>query len=536
MSSIFMLIAILVPLLSGVLVPVIKFRDRRSRNIFIETAVIITSVIVMLLLIIPPADNFVFAGFTKSLTLSLRIDGMSQVFAGLVCFMWPLASLYAFEYMTKEDKEPIFFMFYTMTYGITLGIAFSEDIFTMYFFYELLTLVTVPLILHTLTREAVLACRSYLYYSLGGAAFAFIGLAFIISYSMDIDFRYGGVLSRTRVAGNENVLLLIYVLAFMGFGVKAAIFPVGGWLPKASVAPTPVTALLHAVAVVNAGAFANIRLTYYCFGTEFLKGTWARTVVMCVAIMTILYSSTRAVKETHIKRRLAWSTSSNLSYILFGVTIMTPLGLLGALSHFVIHAFMKICSFFCAGAIIHQTTQETQRGAGFSSGVAFVHELDGLAAKMPGVFFIFTISAMALMGVPGLAGFISKWNLATAAVEAGDACCYAGIGALLVSALLTAIYMASMIMRGYFPGKNPGLEKGGHSVNEGSDGESNTRVPQADSIKPVTDEGGIGVRECSDPNWMMMLPLGIFAFVIVILGLFSGPLVSFLRTVAEGRI
>jgi multicomponent Na+:H+ antiporter subunit D len=505
-----MFIAILVPLLSGFLVPVIRFGSRRSRNILIEATVIITSVIVCLLLVFSPEGNFVFAVFTKSLSLSLSIDGMSRVFAGLISFMWPLASLYAFEYMTKEENEPIFFMFYTMTYGITLGIAFSEDIFTMYFFYELLTLVTVPLILHTLTREAVLACRSYLYYSMGGAAFAFIGLAFIISYSADIDFRYGGVLSKARITGNENVLLLIYVLAFMGFGVKAAIFPVGGWLPKASVAPTPVTALLHAVAVVNAGAFANIRLTYYCFGTEFLKGTWARTVVMCVAIMTILYSSTRAVKETHIKRRLAWSTSSNLSYILFGVTIMTPLGLLGALSHFVIHAFMKICSFFCAGAIIHQTTQDNPRGGGFSPGVAFVHELDGLGAKMPGVFFIFTVSAMSLMGVPGLAGFISKWNLATAAVDAGGAGCYAGIAALLISALLTAIYMASMIMRAYFPGKDNGQDSGASSKG--------------------------GVRECKDPNWMMMLPLGIFAFVIVILGLFSGPLVSFLRTVAEGRI
>ena len=498
-----MLIAILVPLLGGVLVLVIRFGDRRSRNIFIEATVIITSVIVLLMLIAPPEGNFIFARFTKSLTLSLRIDGMSRIFAGLVAFMWPLASLYAFEYMTKEENESVFFMFYTMTYGVTLGIAFSEDIFTLYFFYELLTLVTVPLVLHTLTREAVLACRSYLYYSLGGAAFAFIGLAFIISYSTDIDFLYGGVVSPTRISGNENVLLLIYVMAFMGFGVKAAVFPVGAWLPRASVAPTPVTALLHAVAVVNAGAFANIRLTYYCFGTEFLRGTWAQTVVMCIAIVTILYSSTRAVKETHIKRRLAWSTGSNLSYILFGVTLMTPLGLLGALSHFVIHAFMKICSFFCAGAIIHQTTPEPSEGSGALPGVAFVHELDGMGAKMPGVFFIFTISAMSLMGVPGFAGFISKWNLATAAVEAQGVCGYAGIAALLISALLTAIYMATMIIRAYFPEK------------EGSHG---------------------CVRECQDPNWRMMLPLGIFAAVIVILGLFSEPLISFLRIVAEGRI
>ena len=480
-----------------------------------------------MLLFHAPTTDFVFARFTRSLTLSLKIDGMSRIFAGLVSFMWPLASLYAFEYMTKEENENIFFMFYTMTYGITLGIAFAEDIFTMYFFYELLTLVTVPLVMHTLTREAVLASRTYLYYSLGGAGFAFIGLVFIISYSFNINFRYGGVLSLSRVAGKENVLLLIYVLAFLGFGVKAAIFPLGGWLPKASVAPTPVTALLHAVAVVNAGAFAIIRLTYFSFGTEFLRGTWAQRVVMAFAIITILYASTRAVKETHIKRRLAYSTSSNLSYILFGVTLMTPLGLLGALSHFVIHAVMKICSFFCAGAIIHQTDRANDESRSDSfmrnfqansarppvGGIAYVHELNGLAKKLPGVFAIFTISALSLMGVPGFAGFISKWNLASAAVYAGGREGYIGIAVLLISALLTAIYMVTMVIRGYFPERPAQSLTGDH------------QDPEADL--PVN---------YRDPNWRMMLPLGIFAVLIILIGLFSEPLISLLGKVAEGII
>ena len=329
--------------------------------------------------------------------------------------------------MTKEKHEKVFFMFYTITYGVTLGIALADNILTMYFFYELLTLVTVPLVMHTLTREAILASRKYLYYSLGGAAFAFIGMIFVIIYGNTTEFVLGGVLDVGRIGDRTNVLLLIYVIAFMGFGVKAAVCPFNSWLPQAGVAPTPVTALLHAVAVVKAGAFAIIRLTFYSFGTDFLKGTWAQYTVMAVVMFTIVYGCSRAVKETHLKRRLAYSTISNLSYILFGVTIMTPLGMTGALTHMVFHAFMKICSFFCAGAIMYRTEKH------------YIHELDGLGRRMPWVFGIFTISSLALMGVPGLAGFISKWNLAYAAVESGNTLAYFGIGCLLVSALLTEI-------------------------------------------------------------------------------------------------
>jgi multicomponent Na+:H+ antiporter subunit D len=414
---------------------------------------------------------------------------MSMVFAGLVSTLWPLATLYAFEYMTKEEHEKIFFTFYTMTYGVTLGISLASNLLTMYFFYELLTLITVPLVMHTLTREAILASRKYLYYSLGGAAFAFIGLIFIITYGNTTDFVLGGVLDLEKIGGRTNVLLLIYVIAFMGFGVKAAVCPFNSWLPDAGVAPTPVTALLHAVAVVKSGAFAAIRLTYYSFGTEFLRGTWAQDLLMIIVMFTIVYGCSRAVKETHIKRRLAYSTISNLSYILFGVTIMTPLGMMGALTHLVFHAVMKISSFFCAGAIMHQT------------GKHYVHELDGMGYKMPCVFGVFTVSSLALMGVPGMAGFVSKWYLASAAVESGNGIAYAGIGCLLISALLTAIYMFTIVIRAFFPVK--GYDA---SVLEG--------------IK--------------DPNWKMLVPLLIFTGNMIMFGLWSGPVLKFLSDVAAG--
>lgn len=489
MSKVMLFVVILIPILSGVLIPVIPFRKRKHMEIFLEALIILNSILVWLVLINNPEDSFVLANFTGNLSIAFKVDGMAMIFAGLISFLWPLATLYAFEYMTKEKNEKVFFMFYTMTYGVTLGIALAGNLLTMYFFYELLTLVTVPLVMHTLTREAILASRKYLYYSLGGAAFAFIGMIFVIVYGSTADFVLGGVLDLVKIGDRTNILLLVYVIAFMGFGVKAAICPFNSWLPQAGVAPTPVTALLHAVAVVKAGAFAIIRLTYYSFGTDFLRGTWAQYVVMAVAMFTIVYGCSRAVKETHLKRRLAYSTISNLSYIIFGAVIMTPLGMIGALSHLVFHAIIKICSFFCAGAIIHQTEKQ------------YIHELDGLGWRMPWVFGIFTVSALALMGVPGLAGFMSKWNLAHAAVESGNVLAYFGIGCLLISALLTAIYMLSIVIRAFFPVKDFNF----------------------DSIKEVR-----------EPGWKMLFPLIVFAVLIVGFGLFSSPLVEFFGKVASG--
>lgn len=457
--------------------------------LYIEAVTILTSAIVWGVLSQGTTEVFHIVYFVENLSISFKIDGLTIVFAGLVSVLWPLATLYAFEYMEHEKHDKYFFMFYTITYGITLGIAFASDMLSMYFFYELLTLSTIPLVMFTLKREAILAVRKYIYYSLGGAAFALMGLVFLIVYGDTLEFVMGGVLNLSKVGDKTNMLLWIYFFAFMGFGVKAAIWPLSSWLPQAGVAPTPVTALLHAVAVVKAGVFAIIRLTYYSFGTEFLQGTWVQAVVMGFAMITIVYGCSRAVKETHIKRRLAYSTVSNLSYIIFGVTLMTPLGLVGALCHLVCHAVMKIGSFLCAGAFMHKT------------GKSYIYEMDGMGRKMPVVFGCFTVSALGLMGVPGTAGFISKWNLASAAVESGNVQAYFGIGCLLISALLTAIYMMTVVIRAFFP-------RQGFDYN---------------TIKNVT-----------DPGWKMCFPLILFAVGVVALGLCSGPLVEFFHQIAAG--
>lgn len=489
MSQYWILVAILLPIFGSVLIPVLPFKKRNHMTIYVEAFVILTSVIVWGLIFGGTTEAFHVVYFIHDLSISFKIDGLTMVFAGLIAVLWPLATLYAFEYMEHEKNEKIFFMFYCMTYGVTLGIAFASDIVSMYFFYELLTLVTVPLVMHTLKREAVLASRKYLYYSLGGAAFAIMGMVFIIVYGTTCEFRMGGVMDMATIGENAPLLLWIYFFAFMGFGVKAAIWPLSSWLPQAGVAPTPVTALLHAVAVVNAGAFAIIRLTYYSFGVDFLKGTWVQYAVMAFSMFTIVYGCSRAVKETHIKRRLAFSTVSNLSYIIFGATLMTPLGLVGALTHFVFHGFMKICAFMCAGAFMHQTEK------------SYVYEMNGMGKRMPIVFGTFGISALGLMGVPGFAGFVSKWNLAEAAVDSQLPLAYVGIACLLISALLTAIYMLTVVTRAFFLKADP----------------SYTHLESA-----------------KDPGWNMCMPLLICAASVVILGLFSEPLVLFFANVASG--
>lgn len=481
------------PILLGTIIVLAPIKSRKLMLALSLATTIITAVFAWILILYPPKDAVVLFEFVSKYTISFKVDGLSRVFAGLISFLWPFAVLYSFEYMEHEAnentlKEKTFFGGYVITYGVTLAIAFADNMLAMYCFYEMLTLVTVPLVLFTLSDEAIKATRMYVVYSLGGAAFGFISLIFLMNYGNSLTFALGGVLSGNGLDGRDNVLRLIYVLAFFGFGVKAAVFPVCSWLPKAGVAPTPVTALLHAVAVVKSGAFAIIRLTFYAYGVDLLKGTFAQYIPMGAALFTIVYGCSMAVKERHIKRRLAYSTISNLSYVLFGVTLMTPLGMTGAMTHMVFHGVMKIAAFFCAGAIIVKAEKH------------YVYELDGLAKRMPWTFVIFTISSLAIMGVPGLCGFISKWTLAKAAVENGGIAGYLGVGAILISALLTAIYMMQMLLRAYYP-----LEK------------------------PVETE------KC-DPSFRMLIPLGVFTVAMIVLGLFSDPLIKFFENVAGGII
>lgn len=278
-----------------------------------------------------------------------------------------------------------------------------------------------------------------------------------------------------------------YLCAFLGFGVKAAVFPFHVWLPEASVAPTPVTALLHAVAVVKSGVFAIIRVTYFSFGAQVMRGTTAQAIALLLASATIVYGSTMAVKEHHFKRRLAYSTVSNLSYILLAACLMTQSGLTAALAHMLFHALIKITLFFCAGAVLVKT-ERTQ-----------IEDLRGLAKVMPFTCATYTIGAISLMGTPLLPGFVSKWLIGSAAIETGTTLGMIGVAALLISAVLTAIYLMGPAMSMYF--------------------------------RPL--EGMEPTVKC-DPGMRMKLPFAVLAAAIVLCGLFSDPIITLLAKLSAG--
>ena len=492
----FLILPIFFPAAAGLLLLILKPNNNVVRNLYIMTSALITTGLSLFAIYLSYRDGSdatlcTLIRFSSSFSLSLRIDGISMVYGAIVSVLWPLITLYSLDYMAHEGAENRFFGFWLISFGVVLGIAFSEDFLTLYLFYELLTLATLPLVMHMMDEKARYAGWKYLIYSISGAAFAFIAIVFLLNYGTTLNFTYGGVLDSARVSGNETTLLLVFVCAFFGFGVKAAIFPFHGWLPDASVAPTPVSALLHAVAVVKAGAFAVLRLIYFGFGADFLRGTFAQNIVMTATIITIVYGSARALRTPHLKRRLAFSTVSNLSYILFSLTLMTPAGLTGGLTHMVYHAVLKITLFACGGAII-------QKG-----GKEYVYDMKGIGTVMPLVFATFTVSFFALIGLPPFGGFAGKWMIASAAVATGNSLAYTGIAALILSTLLTTLYIMTIVVRAYFP---------------------------------VGDLDQEEMSRIHDPNYRMTLPLIILATAGVVLALYSNQLIGFLLTVGQGSL
>lgn len=433
-----LILAISLPILFGALMPALKMK-KADRDIYLMTATVVTSCLVIFALFTHSGEVKLIS-FNEQLGLSLRLDHLGRLFAAVIAILWPFTMLYAIAYMKHEEKQTSFFAFFLISYGTTLGIALSDNLLTLYVFYEAMTMATLPLVMHGGSQKAVSAGLKYLYYSLGGSAFAFIGLVYLVYFGGSTAFVPGGLFTGVDLT-HTTQLRLGYVLCFLGFGVKAAVFPLHGWLPTASVAPTPVTALLHAVAVVKSGVFAIIRVTYFSFGITVIKGSYAQTVPLILCVFTIVFGCAMALKEKHLKRRLAYSTVSNLSYILFGALLLSQQGLYAGLMHLVFHALMKITLFLTAGVYNERAN------------VYYVDEMRGIAKVYPVFSVIFVIASLAMTGIPPLLGFLSKWFLAQAGFAAANWLAYAGIIALLISAILTGIYLMVPSFAQFFQAK-----------------------------------------------------------------------------------
>jgi multicomponent Na+:H+ antiporter subunit D len=430
------LYVILTSFLAGVLIFVAGERRQTLRiTINLAAAVFKIALIGWLLIEVRRGEDFLWRlPLLPGLDLVLHLDELSLLFSTLSAVLWLVTTVYAIGYLERSPQRARFFGFFSICVASTMGIAAAGNLFTFFVFYEMLTLATWPLVVHRGTQASLAGGKSYLRYTLVGSAFFLAGLVWLYVLTGPQDFLARGAIGDV-LTGAETQQRIIFVLMLIGFGVKASLVPMHGWLPQAMVAPAPVSALLHAVAVVKAGAFGIVRLVYDVFGPEHLRALGMADVLAFMAAVTILYGSVMALRQNDLKRRLAYSTVSQVSYIALGAAIAGPLATIGGLVHLVHQGIMKITLFFCAGNYAEML------------GVKRVDQMDGIGRRLPWTGVAFTIGALGMIGLPPMAGFISKWYLGIGAAAAQQ---YWVIGVLVASTLLNAAYFLPILRRMWF--------------------------------------------------------------------------------------
>lgn len=385
--------------------------------------------------------------------IAFKADAFSMLFAMGAAFLWIVTTFYSIGYMRSlnEHAQTRYFACFAVSLSTTMGVAFSANLFTMFLFYEGLTIITYPLVYHKEDEVSKAGARKYVVYLLG-AAKIFLIAAIVLTYNLagTLDFQKGGIFSPDVVAAHPLLLSALFLMYLYGFA-KCAVMPVHGWLPAAMVAPTPVSALLHAVAVVKTGVFTVLSVVFFVFGPDTLGVLGINNAAIVIACFTLLMASVIALSRENLKARLAFSTVSQLSYIILGAALLTPAAIVGGISHITMHAFGKITLFFCAGSI-YACAHKTEIG-----------ELGGLAKKMPWTMTAFTVGAFNMIGVPLVGGFVSKWNLMVGALEAGS---MVVLGVLLASSLLNAAYFMPIVYKAFFE-KEPVGDQGHHDHGAG---------------------------------------------------------------------
>lgn len=444
MTSFCLILIFAVPIAGGLLSLVLRRASKRGLHLVAGTALVLEALLVTALCLRPEASAVLFS-MTDRLVISLRMDGISRLFLLIAAWGYLAAGLFAFRYLRDSEAEGSwpernFFSFYLFSQAALMGMDLAANMITMYLFFEMLTLLSMPLVLHDRTPEAAAAALKYLFYSIGGAFLA-LGCLFILAgCTPSLAFTPGGYL--TALQADDPLLCWAVFLGTVGFGAKAGLYPLHGWLPTAHpVAPAPASAVLSGI-IAKAGVLAILRLIYCYAGAAFLRGTWVQTALVILSLLTVFMGSMMAYREKLLKKRLAYSSVSQISYALFGLFLMTPDGLTGGLMQVLFHAAVKICLFLTAGSMICLTGRKN------------ADETAGLGAVLPKTFGAFTLASLSLIGIPPFAGFLSKWYLALGSLSSGlPVLDWLGPVILLISALLTAGYLLPVSIRAFFPGK-----------------------------------------------------------------------------------
>lgn len=474
-----MIAAILLPAIGGPLISNLHIEERLQKILYV---ICIALTDIAALSALGSSGKIQIAEISTGVQLIFQADTLSRCFVPVTVLLFTCILFYAYEYMTMEERRPLFYTFYFISMGAVIAECFAGNLVTMYLSFEFMTLMSMPLVLHERTKEAVAAGLKYLFYSIAGAMMGLLAVFFIYHYAGQVrDFAFGGFLDPAKVAGQEVILRAAVLLGIIGFGAKAGMYPLHGWLPTAHpIAPAPASALLSAM-IAKGGILAVIRLVYYSVGTSLLKGSFVQYVWMTIALLTIFMGSMMAFRETILKKRLAYSTISQLSYIMLGLSLMSEEGLTGGLLHVFGHAAAKASLFMAAGTFIYKL------------GIRSANGLRGVGKRMPLTLAAFTTAAISLVGIPPMAGFTSKWVIASAALNSGSGV-YAVIGPvmLLISALLTAGYLLPIMVDGYFPG-------GGAAYTQ---------------------------EDKKEPGPLMLVPMFVLCAAALIVGLFGGAIMS----------
>ena len=468
-----MILALAVPVIGAGLIVLLRSRPNLREAASLLTAGTLLAVVLRVYRALNDGvhSRVVLAEPIPGIPIELEAEPLGMLFALIASFLWIVTTAYSIGYMRghNEQNQTRFYLFFAFAIAAVMGVAFAGNLFTLFVFYEILSLATFPLVTHAGTEAAKRAGRVYLgILFTTSIAFQLLGIVWVYGLAGTLDFAQGGILPENASAGVVAVLLGLFV-----FGIgKAAVMPFHRWLPAAMVAPTPVSALLHAVAVVKAGVFAVLKITIYIFGVDVLAELGASVWLMWAAATTIILGSLVAFTKDNLKARLAYSTVSQLSYVVLGAMLANAWGVVGSGMHIAMHAFGKITLFFCAGAILV--------GAHKSE----VSQLGGLGRRMPVTFAAFVIGTLSIVGLPPAGGTWSKWFLGMGALEAGQA---GLVAVLMVSSLLSLAYLMEIPLKGFFGAEPAPDHGGGDDAASGADGH--------DDAHPEDDTHGDGAHD-----------------------------------------